>query len=239
MSWQSTGGFRPSAPPPGAGRPDGDPPLFDPALQGLIIAALVVGLIGLGLMVAFAGAFGQGAAQTAAAPTTAAAAAPTTAAAAAPTTAAAAAPTTAAAAAPTTAAAAAPTTAAAAAPTTAAAAAPTTAAAAVSTSTGTGDPASGATLFGAIPNGQISCSICHNIAPGSGVLVGPSLSGIGARAATRVPGETAEQYIRTSIVNPSAYVVTGFTDGLMPQTFGTALTPQQIDDLVAYLMTLP
>ncbi len=239
MSWQSTGGFRPRSPQPNAGRPDGDPPLFDPSLQGLIIAALVVGFIGLVLMVAFGGALGQKAAQTAAAPT-AAAAAPTTAAAVAPTTAAAAAPTTAAAVAPTTAAAAAPTTAAAVAPTTAAAAAPTTAAAAAaSTSTGTGDATAGATLFGAIPNGQISCSICHNIAPGSGVLVGPSLSGIAATAATRVPGQSAEQYLRNSILTPSAFVVTGFTDGLMPQTFSAALTPQEVDNLVAYLLTLP
>ena len=223
MSWQSTGGFRPRSPQPNAGRPDGDPPLFDPSLQGLIIAALVVGFIGLVLMVAFGGALGQKAAQTAAAPT-AAAAAPTTAAAVAPTTAAAAAPTTAAAVAPTTAAAAAPTTA---------------AAAAASTSTGTGDATAGATLFGAIPNGQISCSICHNIAPGSGVLVGPSLSGIAATAATRVPGQSAEQYLRNSILTPSAFVVTGFTDGLMPQTFSAALTPQEVDNLVAYLLTLP
>ncbi len=207
MSWQSTGGFRPRSPQPNAGRPDGDPPLFDPSLQGLIIAALVVGFIGLVLMVAFGGALGQKAAQTAAAPT-AAAAAPTTAAAVAPTTAAAAAPTTA-------------------------------AAAAASTSTGTGDATAGATLFGAIPNGQISCSICHNIAPGSGVLVGPSLSGIAATAATRVPGQSAEQYLRNSILTPSAFVVTGFTDGLMPQTFSAALTPQEVDNLVAYLLTLP
>ena len=191
MSWQSTGGFRPRSPQPNAGRPDGDPPLFDPSLQGLIIAALVVGFIGLVLMVAFGGALGQKAAQTAAAPT-AAAAAPTTA-----------------------------------------------AAAAASTSTGTGDATAGATLFGAIPNGQISCSICHNIAPGSGVLVGPSLSGIAATAATRVPGQSAEQYLRNSILTPSAFVVTGFTDGLMPQTFSAALTPQEVDNLVAYLLTLP
>ena len=97
----------------------------------------------------------------------------------------------------------------------------------------------GAELFGALPNGQISCSICHNIAPGSGVLVGPSLSGIGATAATRVPRQTAEQYIRNSILTPSAYVVTGFTDGLMPQTFSTELTPQEVEDLVAYLLILP
>ena len=98
MSWRPSGDSRSSAPSPLSSGPDGGPPVLDPALQGLIIAAFVVGLVGLGLMAAFGGALGT--AQTGTAPTTAAAVAPTTAAAAAAptaTTAAAAAPTTAAA----------------------------------------------------------------------------------------------------------------------------------------------
>ena len=102
MSWRPSGDSRSSAPSPLASGPDGGPPVLDPALQGLIIAAFVVGLVGLGLMAAFGGALGT--AQTGTAPTSAAAGAPTSAAAAAPTTAAAA-PTAAGAAAPTAAAA--------------------------------------------------------------------------------------------------------------------------------------
>jgi len=39
-------------------------------------------------------------------------------------------------------------------------------------------------------------------------------------------------------VNPSAYVVPDYPDGLMPQIWGQVFTEQEINDLVAYLMTL-
>jgi nitric oxide reductase subunit C len=61
---------------------------------------------------------------------------------------------------------------------------------------------------------------------------------IGARAATRKPGYSATAYIYESITQPSAFLVPGFTDGLMPKTFKKDLTPQQIADLIAYLETL-
>ena len=91
MSWRPSGDSRSSAPSPLASGSDGGPPVLDPSLQGLIITAFVVGLVGLGLMAAFGGALGT--AQTGTAPTTAAAVAPTAAAAVAPTAAGAAAPT--------------------------------------------------------------------------------------------------------------------------------------------------
>ncbi|NWF80899.1 MAG: c-type cytochrome [Chloroflexi bacterium] len=107
-----------------------------------------------------------------------------------------------------------------------------------------GDPAAGAALFASLPSeavavGGVNCSVCHNIAPGSGTLVGPSLSGIGAIAATRQPDLSAAQYLRVSIINPSAYVVDGFAAGVMPGVYPKGLTPEQIEDLVAYLLTLP
>ena len=34
---------------------------------------------------------------------------------------------------------------------------------------------------------------------------------------------------------PSAYIAPGYHDGIMPSTFGTSLTPQQLADLVAFL----
>lgn len=62
MSWRQSGGFRPSSSPPSDTSPEGggEPPLLDPALQALIVASLVVGLVGLGLMAAFGGMLGQG-----------------------------------------------------------------------------------------------------------------------------------------------------------------------------------
>ena len=81
------------------------------------------------------------------------------------------------------------------------------------------------------------CRICHSLDPGL-VLIGPSLDGIATRAATRVPGLSAEEYIRQSILDPNAYVVEGFPAGQMLQNFGELLSGEDIDNLVAFLLTL-
>jgi mono/diheme cytochrome c family protein len=72
----------------------------------------------------------------------------------------------------------------------------------------------------------LGCSGCHRT--DSTKLVGPGLSGIGAR------GDDA---IRTSIIDPSAIIVDGFND-LMPKTFGDVLSDSELDDLIGYLNTL-
>jgi hypothetical protein len=48
---------------------------------------------------------------------------------------------------------------------------------------------------------------------------------------------SAEEYIRESILTPDAYVVEGFQEGDMYQTFGEELSEQQIADLIAYALT--
>lgn len=95
-----------------------------------------------------------------------------------------------------------------------------------------GDAAAGQTTFASQP-----CASCHSLVPDQ-VLVGPSLAGVGTRAETRRPGYPPELYIYESITHPSAYVVEGFQDGLMPQNFAQVLTPQQQADLIAYLLSL-
>jgi nitric oxide reductase subunit C len=80
------------------------------------------------------------------------------------------------------------------------------------------------------------CSTCHSVEPGV-IVVGPSLAGIATRAATRVPGQSAEQYIRNSILHPSDYVVDGFRDA-MQKNFADVLSSDQINGLIAFLMTL-
>lgn len=81
------------------------------------------------------------------------------------------------------------------------------------------------------------CRICHSLEPGV-VQVGPSLDGVATRAAARVPGLTAEDYIRQSILDPDAYVVEGFPSGQMLQNFGDLLTEEDIENLIAFLLTL-
>src|SRR5581483_9593781 len=96
-----------------------------------------------------------------------------------------------------------------------------------------GDPARGKAIF----NGQGMCFTCHKVSTGN-TIVGPSLKGVASRAGTRKSGMLAQDYLHESIVSPNAFVVPGFVPGIMPQNFGQVLTPQQISDVIAYLLTL-
>jgi len=51
------------------------------------------------------------------------------------------------------------------------------------------------------------------------IYSGPSFQGISKRAGDRVPGLSAVEYLRQSIVDPSAYMVEGFVD-IMPISIG-------------------
>ena len=81
------------------------------------------------------------------------------------------------------------------------------------------------------------CITCHSLEPDV-VIVGPSQVGVATRAQTRVPGQSAEEYIRASITDPHVFVVEGFVEGMMYQNYGTDLTDREINDLVAYALTL-
>jgi mono/diheme cytochrome c family protein len=101
-----------------------------------------------------------------------------------------------------------------------------------------GDPEHGKEIFNTFYDPvSFSCATCH-LAISEERLIGPGLLNIADKAGSYVPGQTAEQYIHESIVNPSAYVVPDYPDGLMPQVWGDILSEQDIQDLVAYLFTL-
>ena len=98
-----------------------------------------------------------------------------------------------------------------------------------------GDGGPGEALFAsAVLGGQAGCVTCHSLEPDR-VVVGPSLAGIGEQAATRVPGQSGRDYLRTSIVMPDSYVVEGFDPGRMPSNWADVLTETEIDALVDYL----
>lgn len=80
------------------------------------------------------------------------------------------------------------------------------------------------------------CAACHATSPDA-IIVGPSLAGVAQRAETKVPGQSGRSYIETSILEPDAYVNEGFDD-LMPKTFDKTLTSEEVDSLIAYLLTL-
>jgi nitric oxide reductase subunit C len=109
-----------------------------------------------------------------------------------------------------------------------------------------GDATRGARLYETLP-----CGSCHDIGhPWPGGDICPNLGNIATEAA-RIVGQAdyhgratdAAGYIRESIIDPNAYIVPGSTyrqaDGqsVMPKTFGQTLSPGELDDLVAFLLT--
>ncbi len=91
-----------------------------------------------------------------------------------------------------------------------------------------GDPVNGEVVF--VNNG---CLGCHSLdgTPGAG----PSVQGIASRAGDMVAGQSAEDYLVEAIVDPNAYVVEGYSP-IMPAY--DSLSEGDLDDLIAYLMTL-
>jgi len=101
--------------------------------------------------------------------------------------------------------------------------------------------AAAAKLTGNADNGKAlfaseGCVGCHAV-EGDTTLVGPSLAKISAVAGSMVAGESAEEYLRISIIHPDAFVVEGFQPNIMP-SYADKVDAQQLADLVAYLMTL-
>jgi mono/diheme cytochrome c family protein len=90
---------------------------------------------------------------------------------------------------------------------------------------GGGDAEAGAQVFA--DNG---CGSCHTFTPaGSTGTTGPNLT-------EALQGQDAEM-IATSIVDPNAEITEGFSEGIMPQTYGDQLDDQQLADLVAFLQS--
>lgn len=96
------------------------------------------------------------------------------------------------------------------------------------------DPvALGRALFSRAP---ANCAACHSLEPGVRII-GPSLAGIAVRAGERVPGMSAEAYIRASILRPGEYIVDGY-ENVMAQNLGEILSVDDVNNLIAFLLTL-
>jgi len=95
------------------------------------------------------------------------------------------------------------------------------------TTTAAADVAAGKAVF----TGNAGCTSCHTLADaGSTGTVGPDLDKV-------LPGKT-QDFIRTSIVDPNAFIAPGFKPNIMPGNFGTTLSKAQLDALVAYLFAV-
>lgn len=88
---------------------------------------------------------------------------------------------------------------------------------------------------------DIACFACHSI-EAVGIRGGtraPDLSHIGELAGTRVPGESAEEYLTERIKrgsDPAHFIVPGYPPVMPP--FGQRLTEEEITNLVAFLKSL-
>ena len=99
-----------------------------------------------------------------------------------------------------------------------------------STSTTPSSSAAGLSVF----NGN-GCSACHTLsAAHSTGTVGPDLDKLVAYA--RQAHQPLASFVRQSIVDPGAYVQPGYTNGLMPTNFGTALSKSDLGALVTFLV---
>lgn len=73
------------------------------------------------------------------------------------------------------------------------------------------------------------CGGCHTLAAAkAGGSVGPNLDEV-------LPGQSAAM-VERSIVDPNAKVATGYPANVMPSNFGEMLSPQELNDLVRYLL---
>jgi hypothetical protein len=100
-----------------------------------------------------------------------------------------------------------------------------------------GDAGRGQQIFNSaqpLANGQpAGCNGCHT----GGLPIAPDIQGVATRAESRKPGLSAEKYLHESIVQPDAFVVPDFNP-IMPKDFGQRMSPQDLGDVIAYLMTL-
>ncbi len=89
--------------------------------------------------------------------------------------------------------------------------------------------------------GTYACATCHSVDANQTRIIGPGLWDVASVAGTYVAGENAVQYIQQSILDPNAFIAPGnppFPPNLMPQDWGKILSPQDLNDVIAYLLTL-
>jgi mono/diheme cytochrome c family protein len=87
--------------------------------------------------------------------------------------------------------------------------------------------------------GGIACSTCHYSSERR--LIGPGLAGLAERFESYGLEGTVEEYIHSSIVDPRAFIAHGepaFPENIMPVNYGELLSEEDIENLIAYILSL-
>ncbi len=104
------------------------------------------------------------------------------------------------------------------------------------------NPPADPVLRGEIVIQEYVCHSCHVLdSLGWTNPIGPSLNGIADRAGERVPGQSAEEYIVTSVWDAAAFVVPGYNEQMAQfgpdQPDNYQMDAEQLYSIVAYLCT--
>jgi hypothetical protein len=102
-----------------------------------------------------------------------------------------------------------------------------------------GDAGRGERLYRGQGDPPLGCPVCHYH-----YAIAPPMSGISERVAhmrlttAENAAKTTEEYLAESILYPARYVVPRYADVMSSTNFSRALSLQDVQDIVAYLMTL-
>jgi mono/diheme cytochrome c family protein len=105
--------------------------------------------------------------------------------------------------------------------------------------TDSGDTIDDAALIAVGKDLSVICLACHSTDGVDGL--GPTWTGLFGSERSFEDGSTAtadSAYILESIVDPEARVVDGFIKGIMPPSFGSTFSGDELDALVAYIGSL-
>lgn len=83
------------------------------------------------------------------------------------------------------------------------------------------------------------CLACHSL--DGTTIVGPTWQGLFGSQVELTDGTTVtadENYLHNSIADPNAQVVVGFQPGIMPQNFAEILSEDQINQIIAFIISL-
>jgi cytochrome c oxidase subunit 2 len=100
----------------------------------------------------------------------------------------------------------------------------------------TGGGGGGGAAGEAVFTGAGACGACHTFTPAKTTgKIGPSLDHL--KEAASKAGQSLDDYVKESVEDPDKYITPGYAKGVMSSSCCKQLSPDQIDQVVQYLVT--